>query len=302
VSDDGFTIDPDHLESSGGKLEQFGTKLDQGGSKMEQAGHRLATHAGRDKSGIGKVLVEGFGKGTEIAGEVIKEGGRVIKKSGQHLKGTGRTHRAHDERSKKRFRDITDGEEQTTKPKRPRKDPNRPADADELRENRPSYRKSTRFGAFKGAQRDANGDIICPNSGERIPVKRDKNGKPLLFNEKGQPDPNGFTVPLDNPPSGKGDAVYHMGHVSDSEYRRLVQMVEDNPGRWTHSEILDEYNDPAHYQIEHPATNIGHQHESTTPGYGHYGHMANQPQPSSSDGQTAGTGPQERPPRIKRRR
>src|SRR5207244_4219794 len=124
---------------------------------------------------VGKVLLQAFGRGSEIAGEVIKEGGRVVKKSGKHLKGTGRTHRAHDQRSKEVFDKIhPDGSE--TKPKKPRKSPNRPADANELRENRPSYRKSTRFGAFKNAQRAENGDIICPNSGERIPVKRDEHG------------------------------------------------------------------------------------------------------------------------------
>ncbi len=297
---DGFTIDPDHLENSGGKLEQFGTKLDQGGSKMEQAGQRLAQHAGRDKSGIGKVLLQGFGRGTEIAGEVIKEGGRVIKKSGQHLKGTGRTHRDHDQRSRDAF-DKIKPEDEAPKPKRPRKDPNRPASADELRENRPSYRKSTRFGAFKDAERAPNGDIICPNTRQHIPVKRDEHGNPLLFNERGQQDPNGFTVPLDNPRSGQGDAVYHMGHVQDAEYRRLVQMVEDNPGRFTHQQILDEYMKSHHYQIEHPAANVSHEHESTAPGYGHYSHMLNTPPPTDGQ-QPSGTGPQERPPRIRRRR
>jgi hypothetical protein len=299
---DGFTIDPDHLENSGGKLEQFGAKLDAGGGKLEQAGQRLASHAGRDKSGIGKVLVEGFGKGTEIAGEVIKEGGRVVKKSGQHLKGTGRTHREHDQVGKERFEKIASGQDET-RPKRPRKDRNRPADAEELRKNRPSLRKKTKFATYKNSQRAPNGDIICPSTGQHIPVKRDKDGKPLLFNERGRTDPNGFTVPVDNPPSGQGDPNYHFGHIPDSEYHRLTQMVEDHPERWNHQQILNEYNDPSHYQVEHPGANVSHSHESTAPGYGHYSHMLNTPQqPQSTGQQPESTGPVRRPPRIRRRR
>ena len=107
----GFTIDPDHVAKSGGTLERFGAQLDTGGGKLEQAGQRMAQHAGQDKSGVGAVLVKAFGRGTQIAGDVIKEGGRVIKKAGQHLKETGRSHREHDQRSRERFDRIHRGEE-----------------------------------------------------------------------------------------------------------------------------------------------------------------------------------------------
>ena len=96
-------IDPDGLSKGGGSLQRLGSQLESGGGKLEQAGQRMAAHASRDKSGVGKVLMEAFGRGTQIAGDVIKEGGRVVKKSGQHLHESGQAHVENDRRSKARF-------------------------------------------------------------------------------------------------------------------------------------------------------------------------------------------------------
>lgn len=207
--------------------------------------------------------------------------------------------------------------------RRRRKDPNRPANADELRENRPSIRKKTKFQVYKNAQRAPNGNLICPSTGEEIPVKRGRDGKPELYNERGQKDPNGFSVPEDNPRSGEGDAVYHFGHVPDSEYHRLMKLIEDNPGQYSQKQILDEYNQASHYSVESPSANVGHSHESTAPGYGHYQGLADQPgtatQPTAATPPAAAppaapppaapppattppTGPQQQPPTIRRRR
>ncbi len=96
-------IDPDGLSKGGGSLQRLGQSLYAGGGKLAQAGQRMAQHASQDKSGIGKVLMEIFGRGTEIAGDVIKEGGRVVRTAGQHLHETGQSHRETDHRNKERF-------------------------------------------------------------------------------------------------------------------------------------------------------------------------------------------------------
>lgn len=179
-------------------------------------------------------------------------------------------------------------------PARPRKPykPNEPADPAHLATTRPKLRAPTKRSVFKDAQRAPNGeDFVCPNSGEIIPCKRDANGNALKFNDRGQPDPNGYTHPADNPRSNSGQpAVYHFGHVEDAEYRRLIQVVEDHPGTVTNSQFRDEYNNPGHYQVEHPPTNVGHGSESTTPGYGHYSHLAPPPPADTGTGSGAGAG------------
>jgi hypothetical protein len=197
-----------------------------------------------------------------------------------------------------------------TPPARPRKPykPNEPADPAHLAQNRPKLRTPTRRSVYKDAQRAPNGeDFVCPNSGEIIPCKRDANGNALRFNDRGQPDPNGYTHPADNPRSDAGQpAVYHFGHREDSEYRRLIAVVEDHPGTVSNRQFRDEYNQPGHYQVEHPPTNVGHGSESTTPGYGHYSHLA--PPPTTTDtGQTTAPAPTSAPgsmdtsrPRLRR--
>jgi hypothetical protein len=99
----GINIDPDGVSKGGGSLEKLGSELESGGGKLAEAGQRMARHAAQDKSGVGKVLMEVFGRGTQVAGDVIKEGGRVVKKSGQHLHDTGQAHREMDHRSRQRF-------------------------------------------------------------------------------------------------------------------------------------------------------------------------------------------------------
>jgi hypothetical protein len=98
-----INIDPDGLSHGGGSLQRLGAALYSGGGKLADAGQRLAQHASQDKSGVGKVLMEVMGRGTQIAGDVIKEGGRVVRTAGQHLHETGQSHRETDIRSKERF-------------------------------------------------------------------------------------------------------------------------------------------------------------------------------------------------------
>jgi HNH/ENDO VII superfamily nuclease with conserved GHE residues len=176
---------------------------------------------------------------------------------------------------------VREGEELAEVPRtpRPRSGPNDFADPAHLRTNRPKLRTSTRRSVFRDAQRAPNGeDFVCPNSGEIIPCKRDANGNALRYNDQGKLDPNGYTHPAPNPRSDSGQPDnYHFGHVPDSEYRRLVQVVEDYPNTVTNKQFRDAYNDPGHYQVEHPPTNVQHGSESTTPGYGHYSHLAPQP-------------------------
>jgi hypothetical protein len=101
-----ISIDPDHLSKGGNSLQKLGSELENGGGKLADAGQRMAQHAAQDKSGLGKVFSEFFGRATQIAGDVIKEGGRVVKKSGQHLHESGQSHRENDNRSKTRFDKI----------------------------------------------------------------------------------------------------------------------------------------------------------------------------------------------------
>jgi hypothetical protein len=145
------------------------------------------------------------------------------------------------------------------------------------RPRRPTLRKPTQTSIFKEAERAPNGeDFVCPNSGEIIPCQRNPDGTAKLFDDRGRPttDGTGHTRPAPNPPSTSGQPqVYNFGHVQDSEFHRLKQVVADNPGQHSWQEILDEYNKPEHYQIEHPPTNQSHEGESTDPGYGHYAHL-----------------------------
>ena len=145
------------------------------------------------------------------------------------------------------------------------------------RPRRPNLRKDTQTSIFKDAERAENGeDFVCPNSGETIPCQRNPDGTAKLFDDKGNPtaDGTGHTRPVPNPPTASGQPqVYNFGHVQDSEFHRLKQVVADNPGQHSWKSILDEYNKPEHYQVEHPPTNQGHEAESTDPGYGHYSHL-----------------------------
>ena len=160
--------------------------------------------------------------------------------------------------------------------------PERPSSGNEEldklnRPRRPNLRKPTQTSIFKDADRAENGeDFVCPNSGETIPCQRNPDGTAKLFDDRGRPttDGTGHTRPMPNPPAGSGQPqVYNFGHVQDSEFHRLKQVVADNPGQHSWKSILDEYNKPEHYQVEHPPTNQGHEAESTDPGYGHYSHM-----------------------------
>lgn len=88
--------DPDHLRRSGGKLSRFGQTVTAAGQTLETTGQNLVEHAKNDRSGIGSVVANAMGRGTEITGTVFKEGGRVATKAGQNLGKTGDLHEEAD--------------------------------------------------------------------------------------------------------------------------------------------------------------------------------------------------------------
>lgn len=145
------------------------------------------------------------------------------------------------------------------------------------RPRRPPLRVGTKRAVIKDAERAENGeDFVCQSSGRIIPCQRYDDGTAKLFDDKGRltTDPSGHTMPVPNPPSTSGlPQVYNYGHVPDAEFHRLKQVVADNPGQHSWKDVLDEYNQTDHFQIEHPVPNQEHGAESTTPGYGHYAHL-----------------------------
>ncbi|HWC81749.1 MAG TPA: RHS repeat-associated core domain-containing protein [Pseudonocardiaceae bacterium] len=104
----GFKITPSDLHNSGSQLSDFGTQVASGGDKLEDIGSRLAKNAGRDKSGVGSVLVKALGKGTEVAGKVFSEGGRVAGAAGKRLHTSATAHEHNESDLTKSFSDVHD--------------------------------------------------------------------------------------------------------------------------------------------------------------------------------------------------
>ncbi len=104
----GFKIQPDDLHGSGSTLENFGNQVAQGGAKLQTIGQDLISHAGSDKSGVGKVIADALGKGTEVAGKVFSEGGRVAGAAGKRLHSNASAHTANEEAQTSAFRGLHD--------------------------------------------------------------------------------------------------------------------------------------------------------------------------------------------------
>lgn len=266
-------------------------------------------------SGIARGIGRGAGRVTSAIGEgVSNSAGRAVRQM------------AHG--SERVARNVTEGEAAHVEhlhslhpPAEGASSPNRSAtasaaggegEADTLskKKPRPSLRIRTKRSVFRDSPRMPNGeDFKCPSTGKSIPCKRDADGKAIRINDKGKRDPEGFTIPVDNPPSKKGvPQVFHFGHKPDSEYWRLEQMQKEHPDKVTADEFRNEYNRPDHYVVEHPTANMSHAHESTAPGYGHYAPMLDrlaerqaQSQDGTSQGGNEALGNRSRTPRIRRR-
>ncbi|MFF2552668.1 alpha/beta hydrolase [Nocardia sp. NPDC058058] len=165
--------------------------------------------------------------------------------------------------------------------------------------SRPTFAAKTKHDVFHAAQMRADGTMVCSTSGKTIDVRRNpQTGDPLFFeyNEKGHavrtsaPDwyknwktedsalPEGVERP--EPPivneddkfTKPGPNIADMGHVEESEYWSLQQFAIyhgiDEQG------FKAAYNNVSHYRLEERSANRSHGHESTVPGYGHYGNLA----------------------------
>ncbi|HYS35852.1 MAG TPA: DUF6531 domain-containing protein, partial [Pseudonocardiaceae bacterium] len=92
MAGDGFEIQPGDLHNGAQKLEQFASDIGASGEKMKTAGNNLVEHAGRDKSGVGAVVVKSFGKALSTTGSVFAQAGRLSKGSSDRLHGNARAH------------------------------------------------------------------------------------------------------------------------------------------------------------------------------------------------------------------
>lgn len=109
-------------------------------------------------------------------------------------------------------------------------DPNKQPIAS-YRQDRPSYREGVVDDVWDNAIRDADGNVLDPNTGEILNWDRSK------------------------PRTGQWD----MGHMPGEEYRKLCDKYE--AGEITWSEFLDEYNDPSKYRPEAPSSNRSGKYE-----------------------------------------
>jgi hypothetical protein len=106
MTDSGFSIRPDELQQSGSHLQNFGDQVAASGDKLQSVGQKLVAHAGTDKSGVGKIISEVMGRGTEVAGKVFSEGGRVAGAAGQRLHATAATHTENEAQIAKSFKEM----------------------------------------------------------------------------------------------------------------------------------------------------------------------------------------------------
>lgn len=91
---------------------------------------------------------------------------------------------------------------------------------------RPSLWASTKAKIQDEAPKTVDGDFVDPNTGKILPR----------------------------------DETFHYGHKPGYEWRcrKAKALVEG----WTLQQLIDDFNDPTHYQIEDPASNQSHQYES----------------------------------------
>ncbi|WP_234346284.1 HNH/ENDO VII family nuclease [Streptomyces sp. NRRL F-5755] len=286
----GFSFQPGDYDRAVAGLERGGATLGDGGrGRIDRArAHQRRTRRGDPIANAANVALDRVTDGIRDAtGTAAKH---LRKQMTDGLRQMKRNHLDNDAGLARHFDGINKGKKPATRGPQPGATPSVNMELEKLnRSTRPKLRKKTQFAVFRDAKRASNGeDFICPNSGKTIKCERDAAGNAIKYNERGRrvTDGSGFTRPAPNPPSSSGKPQnFHFGHVSDSEYRRLKNIVEDHPGQFKWKEVLNEYNDPKHYQVEDPSTNVGHGSESTAPGYGHYGkNMLNDPNFGSPGG------------------
>ena len=102
---------------------------------------------------------------------------------------------------------------------------------DALMANRPAYRSGVVEAVWLNSRR-GNNRVYDPNTGVELRWDRSQN----RFDQ------------------------WHLGHKTGHEYRTLVDRYID--GRISYDQFLNDYNTPANYQAEHPASNMSHAHEA----------------------------------------
>jgi hypothetical protein len=90
---------------------------------------------------------------------------------------------------------------------------------------RVKLRTSTKEAIEDAAPKTAEGDFIDPNTGQVVPK----------------------------------EGPFHYGHQPGYEWWRTQQMARE--GGWTRQDVIEFENDPSHYQIEDPYSNMSHRYE-----------------------------------------
>ena len=91
---------------------------------------------------------------------------------------------------------------------------------------RVSLRASTKAAIKNAAPKTADGDFVDPNTGQAIP----------------------------------GDGPFHYGHKPGLEWRTTQQIAREQG--WSREQVIEYENNPSHYQIEDPASNMSHRYEA----------------------------------------
>ena len=106
------------------------------------------------------------------------------------------------------------------------------------KDRRPTLRESTILQTWLNSKRAGKGVVRDPKSGEILEEPYyDKNGKLVIH--------------------------WHMRHLEEHEWWRLRQMYEKKQLTW--EQVIEQYNDPAHYQPESADENVSHEHQSNEP-------------------------------------
>jgi RHS repeat-associated protein len=110
MAGDGFHIQPGDLHGGAQKLEQFATDIGVSGQKMKTAGENLVAHAGRDKSGVGSVVVKVLGKALSTTGSVFSQASRLGKGSSDRLHANASAHEHNESHATDSFRNLHSNE------------------------------------------------------------------------------------------------------------------------------------------------------------------------------------------------